>query len=123
MNYTLECLEKFEELSPEVKDVFSGDKAFKLTNNLEDQYNIDLAFLLILLAINELNISDVAEYLKKKYELAPEKANLIVKELNKNILNPASKVISKKTEEINIERADIYDLIYSVFSENLFLLF
>ncbi len=123
MNYTLECLEKFEELSPELKEIFGGDKAFKLTEDLEDQYGIDLAFVLILLAINELNITDVPEYLKKKYKLAPEKANLIVKEIDETIMKPASEVIVEESEKIELEKSDIHDLIFSVFSENLFLLF
>jgi hypothetical protein len=120
MNYTLECLEKFEELSAELKDVFGGDRAFKLTKDLENQYGVDLNFVLVLLAINELIISDVPEYLKKKFGLSPEKTNLIVKEINENIIKPASELISEETE---IEKINIIDLIISVFSENIFLLF
>ncbi len=123
MNYTLECLEKFKELSPELKDIFGGDKAFKLTEDLEDQYGVDIAFILILLAIDELSISDVGEYLKKKYKLVPEKASVIVKEIDKNIIEPASEIMGGETEKIEMEKLNIYDLILSVFSENLFLLF
>ncbi len=123
MNYTLECLEKFRELSPELKEIFGGDKAFKLTEDLEDQYGVDLAFVLILLAIDELSISDLGEYLKKKHKLSLEKTSIIVKEIDKNIIEPASKIVDTETKEVEMEESNIYDLILLVFSKKLFLLF
>ncbi len=123
MNYTLECLEKFEELSPELKEVFGGEKAYNLINDLEYQHGVDLAFVLVLLAIDELKISDLPEYLKNKYKLSPEKANLIVKEIESKILEPANEVISEMNEKNVMEKISVDDLILSIFSENLFLVF
>ncbi len=123
MNYTLECLEKFEELDFELKEIFGGDKANSLIEELESQFEVDLAFVLILLAINELYISDLAEYLKKKYNLAPEKANLIVKEIEENIVKTADEYILERQEEKTVENINFQEIILSVFSENLLLLF
>lgn len=123
MNYTLECLEKFEELSPEIKEVFGGNKAYSLIEDLESQYEIDLAFILILLAIDELRIPDLPEYLKKKYKFSPEKSNLIINEIEKQIIEPANKIIEETEGEVQIKKSDIHELIFSVFSENLLLVF
>ncbi len=123
MNYTLECLEKFEELDFELKEIFGGDKANSLIEELESQFEVDLAFSLILLAINELRISDLAEYLKKKYNLAPEKANLIIKEIEEKIIKLADEYILERQEEKIVENINIIEIIMSVFAENLLLIF
>ncbi len=117
MNYTLECLEKFEELPLELKEIY-GDKASGFIENLENQFEIDLAFVLVLLAIDELGISDLSEYLKKKYKLKPEKANLIVKEIEENIVKEADEYILERQEKEVVGSINVQEIIMSVFSEN-----
>jgi hypothetical protein len=123
MNYTLECIEKFEELDSKLKEIFGGDKANSLVEELENQFEVDLSFVLILLAINELNISDLPEYLKKKYKLSSEKVNLIVEEIEENIIKLVDDYILERQEEKTVENIDIQEIIMSVFSENLLLIF
>lgn len=123
MNYTLECLEKFEELPLGLKEIYGGDMANSLIEDLESQFEVDLAFVLILLAIDELRISDLSEYLKKKYKLKPEKINIIKKEIEDKIIKLANDYVLEKEEEKMIEDVNVQEVIMSVFSENLLLLF
>jgi hypothetical protein len=123
MNYTLECLEKFENLPQAVKDVFGGDQAYKIVKELEKRFSVDLAFVLILLAIEELFLEDVPEYLKLKFKLTPEKASLITKEIEDRIINPANNIILENKRVKEAGAMEVEETILSVFSENFLKIF
>ena len=74
MAYLQECLQRFENLSPDLKEKFGSLEAFEKIEEIENYYEIDLKFAVILLAIGELAITDLPEYLQEKYDLAEEDA-------------------------------------------------
>lgn len=74
MAYLQECLQRFENLPSDLKEKFGSLEAFEKIEEIENYYEIDLKFAVILLAIGELAITDLPEYLQEKYDLAEEDA-------------------------------------------------
>lgn len=118
MDYILKCLEKFEELPDKVKQAFGGDRAHQAIKEIEDQYKLDLAFVLILLAIDELFLEDLPAYLKLKYEISAEKAKIISQEIEDKIISSAINIITGYKEEIEQKDVNIEELIIKAFSDS-----
>ncbi len=74
MAYLQECLQRFENLPSDLKEKFGSLEAFEKIEEIENYYEIDLKFAVILLAIGELAITDLPAYLQEKYDLAEEDA-------------------------------------------------
>jgi len=74
MAYLQECLQRFENLPSDLKEKFGSLEAFEKIEKIENYYEIDLKFAVILLAIGELAITDLSAYLQEKYDLAEEDA-------------------------------------------------
>ncbi len=74
MAYLQECLQRFENLPSDLKEKFGSLEAFEKIEKIENYYEIDLKFAVILLAIGELAITDLPAYLQEKYDLAEEDA-------------------------------------------------
>lgn len=123
MDYILECLDKYEELPLDYKDVFASQETQNLINKLEAKFKVELSFLLILLAIEELYLEDVEEYLAKKFELEANKIDIIKNEISDKILKKAQaifqKIEAKRQEEVINEK----EIVLSVFASNLLTIF
>ncbi len=85
MSYLQECLKKFESLPPDFKNRFGSLEVFEKIETIEAEYGIDLKFLVILVAIGEVSLSGIPEYLQTKYKLAEEDAYEIRNRLVSNI--------------------------------------
>jgi len=81
MSYFEECLEKFNSLPVDFREQIGGFAATQKIEELEDVYKIDLKFPVILVAIGELQVDDVPEYLQKKYGLDEETTGDILNDL------------------------------------------
>ncbi len=99
MQYILECLEKFQLLDLEIREAFGGETTYLKAKKLEQEFNVELSFVLILLAIDELESADLPEYLAKKFNLAPEKASLLTAKIEEEIIDPALESISPDLDE------------------------
>jgi hypothetical protein len=88
MEYNLECLERFAALSPSLKNSLGTGPAYIKTKELEAKYGVTLSFVIILLAIDELEPEDVADYLKIKSKLAPGKAKEVADHLIQEVYQP-----------------------------------
>lgn len=99
MQYILECLEKFQLLDSEIREAFGGEDTYFKAKKIEQEFNVELSFVLILLAINELESADLPEYLAKKFNLAPEKASLLTAKIEEEIIDPALESISPDLDE------------------------
>lgn len=99
MQYILECLEKFQLLDSEIREAFGGETTYLKAKKLEQEFNVELSFVLILLAIDELESADLPEYLAKKFNLAPEKASLLTAKIEEEIIDPALESISPDLDE------------------------
>lgn len=127
MNYIAECLEKFRELPTVLKDFYNSWEVLGVISDLEAKHPVKLSFLMILLAIGELEEDDIEDYLTQKFKIAAEDAEDISDELITKIIDPASEKVfapltvassnqgSAKPADPNLSK----ELILSVFSKSL----
>lgn len=87
MNYTAQCLEKFRNLPESIKNTLSGLEVLEIIETLEERYNIQLGFLVILIAIGELSLDMVPEYLEKKYNFSEEDAFDLQSDLTRDVFS------------------------------------
>lgn len=87
MSYFTDCLKKFDELPSEIKDRVGSAEAVKELQEIEERFGLPLGFVVVLVSIGELRLKDVAEYLQKQYDLSPERARVIKKELTEKIFS------------------------------------
>ena len=83
--YLSECLEKFHDLPDQIQDLIGGFDACLLVKKLEDAYNVSLSFSVILVAIGELTIDDLPDYLNLKFKLDKQKGLEIADKLEEEI--------------------------------------
>ena len=76
-SYLSECLEKFHDLPDHIQDMIGGFEACLELKKIEDAYNVSLSFAVILIAIGELTIDDLPEYLNLKYKIDLKKGEEI----------------------------------------------
>lgn len=74
MSYLEECLEQFNKLPVAFKNKIGSLEAFEKIEAMEEEFGIDLKFLVILVAIREVALKDIPEYLQTKYQLVEEDA-------------------------------------------------
>lgn len=136
-SYLNECLERFHELPEEIQEAIGGFEAAIKIKNLEEKYGVDLSFAVILVAIGELNIDDLPDYLNLKFEVDKTKGEEIAKELEDQVfLNTLDLIINNPElqnivsgEEIstnnqfgpitNLSTEDKKELIVKTFTENI----
>jgi len=112
MNYFTECLAKFRELTDLAREAFGGLETYAVVQEIEDKYKIKLSFLVILIAIGELEEEDIEEYLILKFKLTPANAQIVKEELVAKVLDPAfEKLINIKPEKsIRVGKEEIINL-------------
>jgi hypothetical protein len=136
-SYLNECLERFHELPDQIQEVIGGFEAAIKIKNLEEKYGVDLSFAVILVAIGELNIDDLPDYLNLKFEVDKTKGEEIAKELEDQVfLNTLDLIINNPElqnivsgEEVpagtqfgpitNLSTEDKKELIIKTFSDNI----
>jgi len=89
MNYIAECLEKFQSLNKALKEDLGSGKAYLALKSLEKEFSLSLSFVLILIAIDELEEKDLPEYLQTKFKLEAEQAQLLSSRLFAEVYEPA----------------------------------
>lgn len=119
MTYVQECLEKFQELPSAVKEKIGGGVAFNLIKELEKKYDVSLSFLVVLLAIGELDSEDIFDYITSKYKLKPAAAKTLSQEIETKILDPVFEELVETEETTPIRPAQEKELILRIFSEGL----
>ncbi|MEI6835389.1 MAG: hypothetical protein WCK59_01015 [Candidatus Falkowbacteria bacterium] len=97
-SYFEECLEKFHELPEPIQELIGGEAACLKIKKLEDAYDTSLSFATILVAVGELTIDDLAEYLNLKFGLDKTKGEEIAGRLEDEIFEPVLDFIVDNTE-------------------------
>jgi hypothetical protein len=67
--YLLDCLDKFYELPDVIILEFNHPDRLRIIDELGAEYGLELSFVAVLVAINELSLDSLAEYLVKRYDL------------------------------------------------------
>lgn len=112
MSYISDCLEKFSQLPSDLKKRIGGAEVVEKIENLEKQFQATLSFAVILVAIRELKIDDLPEFLSKDQDIQPEKAKIISRELLWQVF---SKIFDNEVQFKLLTNNGIKD----IFAENL----
>ncbi len=86
-SYLSECLEKFHDLPDHIQDMIGGFEACLELKKIEDAYNVSLSFAVILIAIGELTIDDLPDYLNLKYKIDLKKGGEIADLVDEKIFS------------------------------------
>jgi hypothetical protein len=103
-DYLFECLRKFDELPDNVQEVFGGYDACLKIRTIEEAYNINLSFAVILVAIGELTVDDLPEYLTLKFQIDRAKAEEITNHLDDQIFSAAVNLLVVDTPEVSTDQ-------------------
>ncbi|NLZ74637.1 hypothetical protein GX917_01920 [Candidatus Falkowbacteria bacterium] len=117
MDYFSECLTRFQLLPKNVREAYGGLEAFAATLEIEEAYNIKLSFLVILIAIGELNENDIEDYLVAKFKISSEIAKKIKDELVVKVLDPAFEKVFGLKPAVSFSAPK--EVIINLFSERL----
>lgn len=88
MAYIEECLEKFSLLPTEVQDILGNAAALEKIGYIEKKFGVELKFLVVLVAIAELKIEDMAQYLMARDKLSEPQARRISNYLLYSVFMP-----------------------------------
>lgn len=86
-NYFNYCLEKFNDLPDSVREFLNGPDTAQIVKDIEDKYGVSISFLVVLVAISELNFEDISGYLEKKYQIEKNRSEIIAEEIIERIFN------------------------------------
>jgi len=74
MNYIAQCLEKFRALPEPIKNRLGGFEVLRNIKKLEEKYDVQLSFLVVLAAIGEISLDGISKYAEKKFGFSEEDA-------------------------------------------------
>lgn len=97
-SYFNECLEKFHDLPDQIQEMIGGLESSVKIKNLEEKYGVDLSFAVILVAIGELTIDDLSDYLNLKFEIDKVKGEEIAGELENGVFSNVLDLILNNVE-------------------------
>lgn len=98
-SYFAECIEKFHELPDELQELIGGLDASLKVKKIEDAYNVSLSFVTILVAIGEMTIDDLPDYLYLKFSIDKIKGKEIANHLEEEIFAPVLDLIIESIPE------------------------
>lgn len=98
-SYFAECLDKFHELPNQLQELIGGFEACLKIKKIEDAYNVSLGFAAILVAVGELTIDDLPEYLRLKFGFDEAKSEEIAGHLEEEIFIPALQFIGENISQ------------------------
>ncbi len=104
-NYLAECLEKFHDLPEEIQAMVGGFEACFKVKNLEDDYQTSLSFAIILIAIGEMSIDDLPDYLNLKFSFDKIKGKELADKLEKEIFIPVLDLVVANMQAAESEEA------------------
>jgi len=99
--YLSECLEKFHDLPDQIQEMIGGFEACLEIKKLEDAYNVSLSFAVILVAIGELTIDDLPDYLNLKFKLDKQKGEEVADQIEEKIFDPVVDLLVEEEERTN----------------------
>ncbi len=120
--YLLDCLDKFYELPDVIILEFNHPNHLKIIDELGAEYGLELSFVAVLVAIDELQLNSLAEYLVKRYDLPEVTAKTIADKLNNLYFQPIINRLSffnQDPNKISPTLDEERSIITNLFRENL----
>jgi hypothetical protein len=104
-SYLIECLEKFHDLPDQIQEMVGGFEACLKIKKIEDAYGVSLSFAVLLVAINELSINDLTDYLNLKFKIDKVRGREIAYKLEQDIFSPVLSFIENDINEEVLKEA------------------
>lgn len=120
--YLLDCLDKFYELPDVIILEFNHPNHLKIIDELGAEYGLELSFVAVLVAIDELQLDSLAEYLVKRYDLPGITAKTIADKFNNLYFQPIINRLSffnQDPNKISPTLDEERSIITNLFRENL----
>lgn len=106
--YQKDCYKKFQMLPLELQQAFSSKEVLQKLSQMKEKYGVDFEFVVILIAIGEINPEQLKEYLEKKYKFSGDKLEKIYNEIVDGILGSAVQGISTEQDiEVAVKPEDL----------------
>jgi len=122
MSYIEESIKKFQELPAEIKNAVGDEKSVNFISLIEKKYELGLKLPVILIAIKELDLRDLEEYIILKYGKTYEEAVDIKKELVFKVFQPILDYLypdKDSARDLAISITDEEKILTETFQENL----
>ncbi|MBU4332163.1 hypothetical protein KKD20_03510 [Patescibacteria group bacterium] len=116
MSYYNDCLIKFSKLPDEIRNKIGSVDAVDKINKIEADYKVELKFLVILVAIGDIEIKYIPLYLEKKFQLNKIKGEEIKAKLVKHIF---SLIVDKNSKTVRGAEEKIKDIFQNRLIETL----
>lgn len=81
-SYYIDCIKKYKKLPVDFRDLFGNEDTVLRIKIIETSFDVDLKFIVLLIAIGDLKIKDVSGYLQREQGIDVEVADEIKKQLN-----------------------------------------
>ncbi len=124
MNYIAQCLEKFRALPEPTKNRLGGFEVLQNIKKLEEKYQVQLSFLVVLVAIGEINLDGISEYAEKKFGFSEEdafdlKSDMIREVFSLLLFNVEQAVMSEATLKEEFSKGVVKLLTDNAAAENI----
>jgi len=91
---SFDYLRKFNELPPEVKEAAASPASMAALDQLEEQYHVNLASLVMRILVKEIRLSELENHLLVDLKIGPAEAVAIGAALREKVLAPAMKYLT-----------------------------
>lgn len=99
--YLSDCLDKFYDLPDIVILEFNHPERLAIIDELNDKYGLELSFMVVLVAVGELSLDNIAEYLAKRFDLPNDTAATIAQQMNESYFQPILKRLAFLNQDQN----------------------
>lgn len=134
-SYYIDCIEKYKKLPVDFRNRFGNEDTVLRIKIIETSFDVDLRFIILLIAIGDLKIKDVSGYLQKEQGIDREVADEVRKQLNlllfdlivdeldnqsiKEIVNTKLALLLKLKEKSNFLQKLNQEIIVKLFEDDL----
>jgi hypothetical protein len=101
----LELIKKFNQLPAEIKNKISNQIITAKIEELEKKYDLNLALLVMRLAVKDIDFKDLPKYLENEMKLTADKSSVLIDDLKKHIFADISQYLNIE----NKSEAPIYN--------------
>lgn len=122
MGYIELCLKKFEELPAELKYFLNSQEVLNFLDRIENEYKVDLTFVLVLIFVEELYLENLDVYLIKKFGIDQNTSNRLISEIEDNILKKLMNSFGAEKDDeyiLDLSNEEKRKKIVDIFSEKL----
>ncbi|HPT08316.1 MAG TPA: hypothetical protein PLE28_01315 [bacterium] len=100
-------LDKFNKLNPNLKSAVSNPQVISIIENLEAEFNVDLASLIMKIMIKEIDVNRLPLIISSEFNLDQDKSKLLAQKITEEILIKVADYLSLDKPKVNTPKVDI----------------